>query len=208
MRRSAPGQEKPEQQKTNSLQIPLTIFAATDVPTNIYFDNIVLTQNLDDYRFQVTYDIGQTHKRRWSVQPTDSGRGNHPIRIDVFGANDSLIASASSVLRVVEPERKPTPKPSADPIRRLIIGDSLTNATVYPNEVARLLSLHEGVPWEMLGTHKPNSAADGVAHEGYGGWTWSKLVSKFEPNPDSKKKRSSPFVFLDNESKPSRFNYG
>ena len=54
----------------------------------------------------------------------------------------------------------------------------------------------------MLGTHQPNSAADGVAHEGYGGWTWSDFVSKFEPDPDGKEKCSSPFVFSDDGSQP------
>jgi lysophospholipase L1-like esterase len=49
----------------------------------------------------------------------------------------------------------------------------------------------------MLGTHKPKSAAEGVAHEGYGGWTWQRFVSQYEPSPDGTyRKRSSPFVYL------------
>lgn len=191
----AQGEQKPA---ALELTLPPTIFAATDVSTNIYFDNIVLAQNLDGYRFDVTCDIGKTLPRSWAVQPTNDDLGNHPIRIDVFGADDNLIASASSVLKVVGKESKR----SADPIRLLIIGDSLTNASAYPNEVACLLSQQEGVHWEMLGTHKPNTAADGVAHEGYGGWTWSNFVSKFEPNPDGKEKRSSPFVFSDDGFQP------
>lgn len=188
------------EQKTNSLELtlPPTVFAAIDVPTRIYFDNIVLTQNLDRYRFQVSCDIGKTLERFWEVQPTVDDSGTHPIRIDVFGEEDRLIASATSVLKVVGNAQRN----STEPIRLLFIGDSLTNASAYPNEVARLLSQHEGVGWEMLGTHKPASAAAGVAHEGYGGWTWSNFVSKFEPNPDGYKKRSSPFVFSSGDSRP------
>jgi lysophospholipase L1-like esterase len=55
----------------------------------------------------------------------------------------------------------------------------------------------------MLGTHKPTQAAAGVAHEGYGGWTWQRFVSHFEPNPDgTHRKRSSPFVYLAEDGHP------
>lgn len=191
----AQGEQKP---KALELTLPPTIFAAANEPTNIYFDNIVLTENLGAYRFEVTCDIGKTLERSWTVQPTDNDLGGHPIHINVFGAEDKLIASASSLLSVVGNGLKS----SADPMRLLIIGDSLTNASAYPNEIARLLSQHESVNWEMLGTHKPTSAAEGVAHEGYGGWTWSNFVSRFEPNPDGNRKRSSPFVFADDGSQP------
>ena len=56
----------------------------------------------------------------------------------------------------------------------------------------------------MLGTHKPDRAAEGVAHEGYGGWTWQRFVSRYEPKPDgTHRKRSSPFVSLGDDGKPS-----
>ena len=55
----------------------------------------------------------------------------------------------------------------------------------------------------MLGTHKTRNAAKGVVHEGYGGWTWERFVTKYEPNPDGTyRKRSSPFVFLGADGKP------
>ena len=57
--------------------------------------------------------------------------------------------------------------------------------------------------WTMLGTHKPSKAAEGVAHEGYGGWTWHRFASRYEPNPDGTyRKRSSPFVYLGADGKP------
>ncbi len=85
----------------------------------------------------------------------------------------------------------------------MIIGDSLTHASAYPNEIARLLSQHDNPKWVMLGSHKPASAAEGVSHEGYGGWTWSRFVTKYEPNPDgTHARRSSPFVFLNDDSRP------
>jgi len=55
----------------------------------------------------------------------------------------------------------------------------------------------------MLGTFKPGNAAEGVAHEGYGGWTWLRFATHYEPEPDGTyKKRSSPFVYLGADGKP------
>ena len=49
----------------------------------------------------------------------------------------------------------------------LIVGDSLTHASAYPNEIARLLALPGNPRWTMIGTHKPAGVAAGVVHEGY-----------------------------------------
>jgi lysophospholipase L1-like esterase len=85
----------------------------------------------------------------------------------------------------------------------LIVGDSLTHATTYSNEIARLLSLPGNPNWIMLGTHKPPKAVNGVAHEGYGGWTWQRFASHYEPNADGTyRKRSSPFVYPGVDGKP------
>ncbi|MBL4883461.1 MAG: SGNH/GDSL hydrolase family protein [Planctomycetaceae bacterium] len=95
-----------------------------------------------------------------------------------------------------------------------MIGDSLTNASQYPNEVARLLSLPGNPEWEMLGTHRPGAAASGVMHEGYGGWTWARFNSLYAADEngirvhcvDEKHQRSksgsSPFVFPNEQGKP------
>jgi lysophospholipase L1-like esterase len=42
-----------------------------------------------------------------------------------------------------------------------------------------------------------------VVHEGYGGWTWARFNSHYEPQPDlAKRKFSSPFVFAEGGAKP------
>ncbi|WP_442509271.1 SGNH/GDSL hydrolase family protein [Novipirellula sp. SH528] len=189
------------EQKQSELQLtlPPEIYAVTGVPTHIYFDNIVLTQSPTDYRFEVTCDVGKIADRRWELTPTAQDVGDHPLRVAVYSAENKLLESKSGVLKVIaddDPQQH-------DPIRLLIIGDSLTHASAYPNEIARLLSRQNNPKWTMLGTHKPSSATEGVVHEGYGGWTWANFVTKYDPNPDdSHAKRSSPFLFLDENSKP------
>jgi lysophospholipase L1-like esterase len=92
-------------------------------------------------------------------------------------------------------------------LRLLIVGDSLTNATHYPNEMARLFRESGNPNWTMLGTHKPSNAKPGVAHEGYGGWKWDTFLTKWEPQPAGvaagplAKRSASPFLFADAEGK-------
>lgn len=184
--------------KSLKLTLPPTVYAVANVSSSIYFDNIVLTEEPDRYRFEVRCDVGTAEARRWVVAPDKNDIGSHALKVSVF-LDENLVESANTTLQVVASDAGAT----ADGIRLLIIGDSLTHASAYPNEVARLLSLPGNPKWQMLGSHKPASAKDGVVHEGYGGWTWQRFASHFEPNPDGTyRKRSSPFVFKGENGSP------
>lgn len=188
-------------EKTQSLQLtlPPMFYAVPGVEMSIYFDNIVLTETPKKYRFEVDCEIGTVDQNRWSVTPTESNVGQYSLSVKVTDADGANLGTANTVLQV----SKPDAGASRDTCRLLIIGDSLTNATTYSNEIARLLSTPDNPKWQMLGTHKPKSAAAGVAHEGYGGWTWQRFVSQYEPKPDgTNRKRSSPFVYLGKDGKP------
>ena len=188
-------------EKTKSLQLtlPPTFYAVPGVEMNIYYDNIVLTETPEKYCFEVYCNIGTVEHDRWTITPTPCDVGQHPLSVKVIDADGTVLGTAKTILHV-----------SAaysgfhrDTYRLLIIGDSLTHNTIYSNKIAELLSKPCNPKWQMLGTHKPKSAAAGVAHEGYGGWTWQRFVSKYEPNPDgTHRKRSSPFVYLGKDGKP------
>jgi hypothetical protein len=180
--------------ETQNLGLTLPQRASVVVGTewSVYFDNIVLTQSTEDFQFEVECDIGRIEPHRWTVTPSADQIGEHAWVVRVKDRLGETIASATMQLHV-----RPPFKGESKPLRLLFVGDSLTHASLYPNEVARLLSRSGQTQWEMLGTHRPKSAAKGVAHEGYGGWTWQRFVEKYEPNPDgTHRKRSSPFVFL------------
>lgn len=192
------GQEK--QAAALQLTLPPTIYAAAGVPISVYFDNIILTENTSDYRFEVSCDVGRVQERRWLATPKDQHVGQHKLKVTVFSKDGQLIDSKSTLLKVIPADAGK----NRNPIRLLIIGDSLTHASAYPNEIARLLSQPGNPRWRMVGSHKPSAAADGVFHEGYGGWTWVRFLTKYEPNPDgTHRKRSSPFVYLGDDEKPA-----
>lgn len=181
------------------LTLPKEFYAVVGQPMSIYYDNIVLAENSEPYRFTITCDIGKPEKRRWTVTPQATDTGDHHLTVSVTDAQGKMLGKASTMLRVT-----PADAGTGQKIRLLIVGDSLTHGTLYPNEIARLLSLPGNPAWKMLGTHRPKSAASGVSHEGYGGWTWQRFVEKYEPNPDGTyRKRSSPFVYLGADDKPA-----
>ena len=180
------------------LTLPPVFYAVPGVEMAVYYDNIVLTETPEAYQFTIACDIGRSEDRRWAVTPKRTHVGDHEFAVAVADASGKSLGYAKTMLRVV-----PSQAGAKCKIKLMIIGDSLTHATVYPNEIARLLSEPGNPEWRMLGTHKGRGPKDGVIHEGYGGWTWNRFATKYEPNPDGTyRKRSSPFVFLGDDGKP------
>lgn len=189
------------------LTLPPVVYATPDVQMSIYHDNIVLTETPQDYRFEFTCDIGQNEAQRWTVKPADRDVGDHPIAITIKDASGKVLEQGKVTLHV-----SPRTAGEGKSLRLLIVGDSLTHATVYPNEIADLLSRPGNPKWTMLGTHKPASAKSGVAHEGYGGWAWATFLTKFTPETPGvtagplARKSTSPFSFPAADGKTGVFD--
>lgn len=180
------------------LTLPTAFYAVPGHEVSLYFDNIVLTETPEKYDFQVRCQLGTSEKQRWAITPEANDVGRHSLTVSVRNASGKELDRATTVLQIV-----PATSGRDQHVKMMIVGDSLTHATAYPNELARLLSEQGNPRWSMLGTHRPSNASEGVRHEGYGGWTWQRFVTKYEPNPDgTHRKRSSPFVRLDQTGKP------
>ena len=68
-------------EKTASLQLtfPPTIYAVPGVEMNIYYDNIVLTEMPEQYRFEFSCKIGTAERDRRTITPTSSDVGQPPF---------------------------------------------------------------------------------------------------------------------------------
>ncbi|MBI2477651.1 MAG: hypothetical protein HYV60_03085 [Planctomycetia bacterium] len=180
------------------LTLPPVIYAVPNLESAMYFDNLVLTQSPEIYRFEVTCDLGIHQPNRWVVTPHADARGDHTVIVRVTDVDGQVLDMATTTLRVAALDAE-----HEQELRLLIVGDSLTHASAYPNELFRLFTQPGNPKLTLLGTHKPGGAAEGVAHEGYGGWTWQRFVSQYEPDPDGTyRKRSSPFVYLGDNGMP------
>lgn len=189
------------------LTLPPVVYATPDVQMSLYHDNLVLTETPEKYRFEITSDVGQNEARRWAVKPTDADVGKHSIEVKVKDARGTVIESGRTTLHV-----SPRKSGEGKSLRLLIVGDSLTHATIYPNEIAKLLSQPGNPKWIMLGTHHPASALPAVNHEGYGGWKWSDFLTKYTvPTPGVTagplaRKSTSPFLFPSADGKTGVFD--
>lgn len=177
------------------LTLPPVVYAVPGLSVSLYHDNLVLTQTPEQYRFEFACKVGKNEGRRWTVTPADADVGNHPLQVTVKDAGGKVLEQGKTTLHVSSRNAG-----TGKPLRVLIVGDSLTHASVYPNEIARLGAEPGSPQLTLLGTHKPPSAKPGVAHEGYGGWTWVRFLTQFTPQKSEAagplaKKDTSPFIF-------------
>lgn len=180
------------------LTLPPALYAVAGVETAIYFANAALYREPGEYRFRVQCDVGRNDPERWSVTPAPGDVGEHELRLQALDAAGNVVEQARTTLRVARAEAG-----SGRKLTLLLVGDSLTHGSVYPNELARLLSQPGNPEWQMLGTHRPAGAAERVAHEGYGGWTWERFARRYDPAaPATGSGRSSPFVFPGKDGGP------
>ena len=191
----------PERTDSDSarLTLPTTIYAVPGLETSLYFANAILAAPTAEFSFAVTCDVGETDAKRWKLNATAQQTGEYPLTLKVSDGSGRLVAQGRTQVRVV-----PADAGRERDVALLIVGDSLTHASQYPNELARLLSQPGNPQWQMLGTHKPAAAAANVAHEGYGGWTWRAFNSRFHPKGTlAARTNSSPFVFAADQQTPT-----
>ncbi|MDF1756464.1 MAG: SGNH/GDSL hydrolase family protein [Verrucomicrobiales bacterium] len=171
------------------LVIPPQIYVVPGVETHVVLRNAALIPPGKNFEvISCRCEVGELDESgsKWVFNLSEDQTGNYPLVLE------SNLGSAKTMITVVSGAA------GADrDISLLMVGDSLTNASIYPNEVARLLAEPGNPNWKMLGTHQPRRALPGVFHEGYGGWTWNRFNTRWDPgSPQTGKTRSSPFLFL------------
>ncbi|MDD2708958.1 MAG: SGNH/GDSL hydrolase family protein [Verrucomicrobiae bacterium] len=185
--------EKKAADRPVRLSLPREIHAVPGVEMNVYFDNIVLAPNIRGCLFDVDCKFGRHDQDRWTYVPEDKDAGNFPLTVKVFDTNERLLAEATTTVYV-----PPKDAGKDQALTLLMVGDSLTAASVYPAELHRMLSMPENPKVTFIGSHSGRGRPPGEGvplHEGYGGWAWSTFCAKYDkkaPTPPG----TSPFVFL------------
>jgi lysophospholipase L1-like esterase len=179
------------------LTLPPVLYAVPGIETNVYFENTVLVINPANLAFDVTCPKGLQQRERWTFVPKPEDVGTVPFTLTVYGDGNRVLAEASSVVKVVDPA-------APAQLSVLIIGDSLTNASVYPARVLEACAQDPNLKVRLIGTNVPRKDNPDLRHEGYGGWTAARFASYFEAEAWKEGKRAcSPFVFAGADGKPA-----
>ena len=191
--------ETPEFPGDVGLRLPPVIYAVPGIEMNVYFDNVSLMVNPANYVFDVTCNRGSQQADRWTYMPTGKDVGQFGFTLEVRDQSNAVIARAKSMIRV-------SPKNAGAGSEKsiLIMGDSLTAASVYSGQVFDL-SQGEGNPkLKLIGTRGPRGAPNGNLHEGYGGWTAERFATKYTgiARGGEYKKCGSPFIYKEGDADP------
>ena len=175
------------------LQLPPAIYAVPGVESCIYFDNVVCVVNPDNYVFDVKCAKGRNDQKRWRYTPAAGEKGSFDLELTVL--SDNGVEAVGKTKVIVTPANAGKGRNFAI----LVIGDSLTAASVYPKRTFDLLTRNGHPQVKFLGTTGRTNST--VKHEGYGGWAWKTFLTKTQARkvaPGEKPRayyRASPFLF-------------
>ena len=166
---------------TVHLQLPPAIYAVPGVESCIYFDNVVLTVNPDNYVFDVTCAKGRNDQKRWRYVPAKTDKGTFPLKLRVYSCR-GLEAEGETRIIVTSADAGKDKAPAI-----LVIGDSLTAAGIYPTRIEALMKANGHPQVKMLGLRGTKGR-----HEGYGGWRWDTFIKKTQPLRSNRASSSIP----------------
>jgi len=170
------------------LLLPPEIPAVPGREVNLYFDNVVLHPRSDLLLFDVDCPRGMQQQERfvWTPKPEDVGVFGLTLR--VHDLNDKLVAEGKTKIHVYAPDAG-----AGKAVTALIVGDSLTAAMVYTDELVKLMATPGNPQLTLIG----NNGTGALRNEGYGGWTAQRFVTLWGPDaitPEGRRGRS-PFLF-------------
>ena len=169
------------------LFLPPVMYAVPGIEMNVYFRNLFLTVNPDHFAFQVDCTKGNCYAKRWSFVPEEKDIGIYEWSLYV--SNDEGVVEHGTMKLLVAPRQ-----PGLGLGKRILqIGDSLTDQSHY------IRRIHDLLPdLEMIGSHAglgEKTVPGGIAHEGYGGWSWAAFAKEGKPKiPETASYRTNKFV--------------
>lgn len=146
------------------LLLPPALYAVPGIELNVYFDNIVSVSDAGDFYFDVECPYGRQDKERWRFIPEERDVGIFSLKINVYDNSFNWIAEAATEV-FVSPEFSGTRKE----VSVMLVGDSLTNAAVYPKELYNRLNRNPHRNVRFVGGNW-KAGENAVRHEGRPGW--------------------------------------
>ncbi len=184
------------------LILPDVIYAVPGIETNVYFENVVQVINRANYVFDIYCTVGHTQNERWTITPKDHEVGEYSFELVILNQKNQVVGRQKSKLRITPYEAGVGKR-----ISFLMMGDSLTHASTYPEHVLKLSKDTKGLELKLIGSHDPSEK--GILHEGYGGWTAVRFVTHFTETArtGNYRKRGSPFLYRDQPDEKPKLDF-
>lgn len=183
------------------LLLPDIIPAVPGREVNIYFDNLILAPVKWQDFLQVDVDClrGLQQEERFTWTPKPDEIGDFGLTIKFIDPDGEVVAEGKTIIRVF-----PADAGAGKAASLLIVGDSLTNAGIYPSELYKLFQGDTNPKISEIGTKLANPAQPEIKHEGYGGWRAETFVNMWGPDTGSpdKPRTRSPFLY-EKDGKPA-----
>lgn len=155
--------------------LPKVIYAVAGREVNLYFDNLFFAVNPANYAVMVECPVGRQDEKRWRFVPQESDVGTHVMKVGVYGVGFKLVAQAETRIVVASSAVQ-----AGRELSILMVGDSLTDHGVYPDELRKLFDAGAGLRLRMIGSHAGMGRSvvpRGTALEGFGGWAWKTFLT-------------------------------
>ena len=148
------------------ISLPSTLYGIVGKEINVYFDNVIMCNDLSDYQISVECSKGVQQERRWTYTPNVAEEFD--LRISVF-KNAEEVSSAQTRVKI-----KSTAGTNATK-KVLCIGDSWTEGVYYVGWTLDRFNgkdtwAGDGDNIQLLGT-KTGWNNEAIRHEGRYGWT-------------------------------------
>ena len=188
----APTQTDPPAATANPLRmiLPPDIWTVPGHEISIYFDNVLLHPHIQELCIDVECNRGRQDADRWRYVPKPEDVGQFGLTIRVTDAQMKPLGEATTMIHVT-----PADAAADKEVSILVVGDSLTANGVYATELFNLCQGEGNPKLKMLGTIKGRT--EGAAHQGYGGWTWSRFCTHWTDGDDYRAR--SPFMRLEGD---------
>ena len=160
------------------ISLPSTLYGVVGEEMNVYFDNVIMCNDLSDYQIAVKCDKGVKENNRWTYTP--DAAGSFELEIKVLENGTDEVSAAKTTVKVSGKDGTGATK------KVLCIGDSWTEGNYYI-EYCRLNFVDDKNNVKFLGTKDPWNGGL-VVHEGRSGWTTESYCTK-----SSYKNQNNPF---------------
>ena len=163
------------------LALPEVIYAAPGIESNIYFENILDSANAKAYAFEVKCAKGAQGNTRWFWTPDKKDAGkSFDLELRLFNDYGRVLTGKCKIVVAGEP---------ADYKRKItlaLLADSGVNCA-YPAHLLKVMRENGFVNYTPVGKHAGGGkpvVKGGVAHDGYGGFSWNSFLERWAYTPD------------------------